>query len=392
MSIELGKFNQLEVVKEVDFGVYLDGGEEGEILLPTRYVPEDCKIGDFLNVFLYLDMDERLIATTLTPLVQVGQFACLEVSWVNQYGAFLNWGLMKDLFVPFSEQKMKMQVGRKYVVHAHLDEESYRIVASAKVERYLSKEKPEYTPEAEVNILIWQKTDLGFKAIIDNKYSGLLYENEIFCPLETGMEMKAFVKQVREDGKVDLILQKPGFEKIDDFSKTLLDYIKAHGGRINLNDKSPAEAINEQITAEMWSANLYLAMSFYFEKEGFSGFAHWMKKQSQEEMGHAYAMADYIIKRGGTAKVDKIDVVPNGWGTPLEVFEHVYKHECHVSQLVDKLVDVAAAEKDKATQDFLWGFVREQVEEEATAQGIVDKIKKAGDTGIFFVDSQLGQR
>ena len=188
-------------------------------------------------------MDERLIATTLTPFVQVGQFACLEVSWVNQYGAFLNWGLMKDLFVPFSEQKMKMQVGRKYVVHAHLDEESYRIVASAKVERYLLKEKPEYTPEAEVNILIWQKTDLGFKAIIDNKYSGLLYENEIFCPLETGMEMKAFVKQVREDGKVDLILQKPGFEKIDDFSKTLLDYIKAHGGRINLNDKSPAEDI-----------------------------------------------------------------------------------------------------------------------------------------------------
>ena len=204
MSIELGKFNQLEVVKEVDFGVYLDGGEEGEILLPTRYVPEDCKIGDFLNVFLYLDMDERLIATTLTPLVQVG---------------------------------------RKYVVHAHVDEESYRIVASAKVERYLSKEKPEYAPGAEVNILIWQKTDLGFKAIIDDMYSGLLYENEIFCPLETGMEMKAFVKQVREDGKVDLILQKPGFEKIDDFSKTLLDYIKEHGGRINLNDKSPAEDI-----------------------------------------------------------------------------------------------------------------------------------------------------
>jgi len=243
MNIELGKFNQLEVVKEVDFGVYLDGGEEGEILLPTRYVPEDCKIGDILNVFLYLDMDERLIATTLTPFVQVGQFACLEVSWVNQYGAFLNWGLMKDLFVPFREQKMKMQVGRKYVVHAHLDEESYRIVASAKVERYLSKEKPEYTAGEEVNILIWQKTDLGFKAIIDNKYSGLLYENEIFSLIETGMEMKAFVKQVREDGKVDLILQKPGFEKVDDFAKTLLDYIKEQGGRIHLNDKSPAEDI-----------------------------------------------------------------------------------------------------------------------------------------------------
>ena len=243
MNIELGKFNQLEVVKEVDFGVYLDGGEEGEILLPTRYVPEDCKIGDILNVFLYLDMDERLIATTLTPFVQVGQFACLEVSWGNQYGAFLNWGLMKDLFVPFREQKMKMQVGRKYVVHAHLDEESYRIVASAKVERYLSKEKPEYAAGEEVNILIWQKTDLGFKAIIDNKYSGLLYENEIFSSIETGMEMKAFVKQVREDGKVDLILQKPGFEKVDDFAKTLLDYIKEQGGRIHLNDKSPAEDI-----------------------------------------------------------------------------------------------------------------------------------------------------
>lgn len=243
MNIELGKYNQLEVVKEVDFGVYLDGGEDGEILLPTRYVPEDCKIGDILNVFLYLDMDERLIATTLTPFVQVGQFACLEVSWVNQYGAFLNWGLMKDLFVPFREQKMKMQVGRRYVVHAHLDEESYRIVASAKVERYLSKEQPEYASGDEVDILIWQKTDLGFKAIIDNKYSGLLYENEIFTSLETGMEMKAFVKQVREDGKVDLILQKPGFEKIDDFAKTLLDYIKEQGGRINLNDKSPAEDI-----------------------------------------------------------------------------------------------------------------------------------------------------
>ena len=243
MSIELGKYNQLEVVKEVDFGVYLDGGEEGAILLPTRYVPADCKLGDILNVFLYLDMDERLIATTLTPYVQVGQFACLEVSWVNEYGAFLNWGLMKDLFVPFREQKMKMQVGRKYVIHAHLDEESYRIVASAKVERYLSKDKPEYAAGDEVNILIWQKTDLGFKAIIDNKYSGLLYENEIFTSLETGMEMKAFVKQVREDGKVDLILQKPGFEKIDDFAKTLLDYIREQGGRISLNDKSPAEDI-----------------------------------------------------------------------------------------------------------------------------------------------------
>lgn len=166
MSIELGKFNTLRVVKEVDFGMYLDGGEEGEILLPSRYVPENCKPGDELTVFIYLDNEERLVATTLTPLVQVGEFACLEVAWINQYGAFLNWGLMKDLFVPFREQKMKMQVGKQYVIHAHLDDESYRIVASAKVDRYLSKEKAPYEPGQEVSILIWQKTDLGFKAIL----------------------------------------------------------------------------------------------------------------------------------------------------------------------------------------------------------------------------------
>ena len=243
MNIELGRFNQLEVVKQVDFGMYLDGGEEGEILLPNRYVPEDCKVGDILNVFLYLDIEERLIATTLTPLVQVGQFACLEVAWVNQFGAFLDWGLMKDLFVPFREQKMKMQVGKKYVVYAYIDEESYRIVASAKVEHYLSKGKAEYSPGDEVDILIWQKTDLGFKAIIDNRYSGLLYDNEIFSTLETGMKMKAFVKQVREDGKIDLMLQKTGFDRVEDFSKVLLEYIERHGGRMSLNDKSPADEI-----------------------------------------------------------------------------------------------------------------------------------------------------
>lgn len=151
-------------------------------------------------------------------------------------------------------------------------------------------------------------------------------------------------------------------------------------------------AINVQIAAEMWSANLYLSMSFYFEREGFSGFAHWMKKQHQEELAHACSMANYIIKRGGVAKVDKIDVVPAGFGSAIEVFEHAYTHECHLSKMIDNLVSVAGAERDNATQDFLWSFVREQVEEEATAQGIVDKLKKAGDAGIFFIDSQLGQR
>ncbi len=233
----------MKVVKEVDFGVYLDGDEDGEILLPKRYVPEECRPGDELNVFIYLDGDERLVATTLTPLVQVGEFACLEVAWVNEYGAFLNWGLMKDLFVPFREQKMKMQVGKRYVIHAHLDDESYRIVASAKVDRYLSKEPASYQTGDEVDVLIWQKTDLGFKAIIENKYSGLLYDSEIFQSLHTGDRVKAFIKQVREDGKIDLVLQKPGLAKVSDFSKTLFQYIEEHGGRISLNDKSPAEEI-----------------------------------------------------------------------------------------------------------------------------------------------------
>lgn len=273
MSIELGKFNRLKVVKSVDFGMYLDGGEEGEILLPARYVPEGCEIGDELNVFLYLDNEERLVATTLTPLVQVGEFAYLEVAWVNQYGAFLNWGLMKDLFVPFREQKMKMQVGKKYVIHAHLDDESYRIVASAKVDCYLSKEKAPYASGQEVDVLIWQKTDLGFKAIINNEYSGLIYESEVFQPLHTGMRLKAYVKQVREDGKIDLMIQRPGMGKVEDFSKILLDYIREQGGFTPMNDKSPADEIYalfgvSKKTFKKAVGDLYKKRLIVLEKDG----------------------------------------------------------------------------------------------------------------------------
>lgn len=241
--IKLGKYNQLEVVKEVDFGVYLNGDEDGEILLPKRYVPEGTKPGDVLNVFIYLDMEERLVATTLQPYVQVGEFACLEVAWVNQFGAFLNWGLMKDLFVPFREQKMKMQKGKRYVVYVHLDEESYRIVASAKVEHFLSTEKPDYQPGQEVEVLVWQRTELGYKVIVENKFSGMVYHNEIFQPLEVGMRLTAFIKQVRPDGKIDLVLQKAGARKVDDFSEVLWQYIKDNDGFTPLNDKTDAEVI-----------------------------------------------------------------------------------------------------------------------------------------------------
>lgn len=241
--IRLGRYNQLEVVKKVDFGVYLDGDEDGEILLPQRYVPEGCEAGDVLNVFIYLDMEERLVATTLQPYVQVGEFACLEVAWVNQYGAFLNWGLMKDLFVPYREQKAKMVKGGRYIVYVYIDEESYRIVASAKVEHFLSKEYPEYEAGEEVDALVWQRTDLGYKVIVDNKFYGMLYHNEIFQPLQPGKRVSAYVKQVRGDGKIDLELQKGGFEKVDSFAETLLQYITEHNGYITQNDKTDAVEI-----------------------------------------------------------------------------------------------------------------------------------------------------
>lgn len=173
--------------------------------------------------------------------------------------------------------------------------------------------------------------------------------------------------------------------------RTPVVYITPKRERIMISQKLQ-DAINGQITKEIWSANLYLSMAFYFDKEGFNGFANWMKKQSQEEMDHAYTMANYIIKRGGTARVGQIDAVPESWNSPLEVFEKVYEHECTVSKSIDDLVDIASAERDKATQDFLWSFVREQVEEEATASGIVDRIRKMGDSAIFNLDQQYGSR
>jgi predicted RNA-binding protein (virulence factor B family) len=246
MDIELGKFNRLKIVKEVDFGLYLDGGEEGEILLPARYVPYNYEIGQSIDVFVYLDNEERLIATTLKPYVQVGEFAYLQVSWVNQYGAFLDWGLMKDLFCPFREQKRKMEVGRSYIIHTHVDEESFRIMASAKVEHYLSTERPPYTPDEEVNLLVWQHTNMGYKVIIDNKYQGLVFDNQVFRELEVGDSLKGYIIQVRDDGKVDVALQKKGRQQTLDFADTLFNYMENNGGRCYLHDKSPAEEIYQR--------------------------------------------------------------------------------------------------------------------------------------------------
>lgn len=244
-NILLGDYNQLTVTKEVDFGLYLDGGDEGEILLPTRYVPKGVHIGDTLEVFVYLDQDERLVATTERPVAKVGEFGYMEVAWVNQYGAFLRWGLMKDLFCPFSEQKRKMVKGSRHIVHVHIDEESYRIMASAKVERYLSKETADYYHNEAVDLLVWQKTDMGYKVIIDNTYQGLVYDNQVFRPIHIGEHIRGYIDQVREDGKIDVMLQPSGRQQTIDFADALTDYLIAHGGTCPYGDKTDPETIKE---------------------------------------------------------------------------------------------------------------------------------------------------
>lgn len=244
--IHLGDYNRLVILREVEFGLYLDGGDEGEILLPKRYVPVHYTIGDALDVFVYLDQDERLVATTETPLAKVGEFAFLSCSWVNEYGAFLNWGLMKDLFCPFREQKKRMEIGHQYIVYVYVDEESYRIVSSAKVEHFLSSDKPSYKSGEEVDILVWQKTDLGFKVIIDNRYGGLIYSNQIFRLVHTGDQLKAYISMVREDGKIDVTLQPFGQKQTENFAEELLQYLRSHGGYCELGDKSDAELIKQR--------------------------------------------------------------------------------------------------------------------------------------------------
>lgn len=245
-TIKLGDYNRLEVTKRVDFGFYLDGGDEGDILLPKKVAPRGCGVGDEIDVFVYLDQEERLVATTETPLAKVGDFACLEVAWVNEYGAFLKWGLLKDLFCPFREQKMRMQKGNRYIVYVTVDEDSYRLMATAKVDKHLSLEPPPYNHGDKVSLLVWQKTDLGFKVIVDNKYGGLVYKDQVFQTLTTGDRLDGYIDHVRQDGKIDVTIQPTGRRQTEEFSETLLAYLRRNGGHCDLGDKSPAELIAER--------------------------------------------------------------------------------------------------------------------------------------------------
>jgi len=245
--VQLGQYNDLEVVKRVDFGVYLDGGEEfGEILLPERYVPEGLKPGETVHVFVHTDSEDRVIATTEKPKAVVGDFAFLKVVSVNPFGSFLDWGLMKDLLLPSGEQKGKLEPGDSCVVRVYLDPKSNRVAASQKFDKFLDKTQPNFKSGQEVSLLIVRKTDLGYLALVNKTHLGLLYDNEIFDPLAEGDEKKGFIKRVREDGKIDLTLVKPGYQKVDAISTDILAQLKASGGFLPVTDKTAPDIIYKQ--------------------------------------------------------------------------------------------------------------------------------------------------
>lgn len=241
--IKIGKINRLQVLRSTDYGLILEGGDLGDILMPNRYVCGDWKEGDFVEVFLMLDTEDRLTATTARPLAMVGEFAALRVVSVTGIGAFLDWGLPKDLFVPFREQKMELREGQVAVVRIYLDEASGRIAASCKLDKFLDRTPAKYKTGEKVNLLICAQTDLGYKAIINGRHWGILFFNEVFQPLERGQKIDGFIKQVRPDGKIDLCLQKPGFEKVTDLTEVILKAIREQGGFMPVTDKSPPEEI-----------------------------------------------------------------------------------------------------------------------------------------------------
>ena len=238
----LGQLNRLVVKKQVEFGVYLDGNSWGDILLPRRYVPKTADIGSSVEVFLYLDSEDQLIATTEKPLVMVGQVAQMKVVATTKVGAFLNWGLKKDLLVPFAEQNVPMQQDYSYLVYCLVDK-SNRIVASSKLDKFIGKTTPDYQAGQEVDIIVAEPTDLGYKVVVDHQHWGLLYKDQIFKPLKRGYSCKAYVQKVRTDGKLDLILDKPGYGKTLDLTGQILQKLQQSGGELALSDKSSPDDI-----------------------------------------------------------------------------------------------------------------------------------------------------
>lgn len=237
--VEIGKINKLTIKRKLDYGAHLDGGESGNILLPKKHVPKRCQPGDDIEVFVYLDREGRLRATTQKPYATVGQFAKLRVVANSSSGAYLDWGLQKDLLVPKREQHAEMEEGKSYVVFVFLDKKTKRITASSKLDKFIGLQAPKYDEGEEVNLFICDKTNLGYKVIVDNSHWGIVYKNEVFQKLHTGQHLKGYIKIIREDFKIDISLQKTGYKRVDDISQSILKTIKDLGGSIAVTDKSP---------------------------------------------------------------------------------------------------------------------------------------------------------
>lgn len=244
--MNIGEYNELRINRMVDFGAYLIDDDTHKVLLPKRYLTPDMQVGKTVRVFVYNDSENRPVATTEEPHAVVGDFALMRVKAVNKVGAFLDWGLVaKDLLVPFREQRVDMKVGRSYIVRVYLDEASQRIVASAKLAKFLNQSEPNYYHRQKVEALVVQRSDLGYRVIINNAHWGQIYQNETYQDVNIGDRLTAFVKQVRPDGKIDVTIAKIEKMRVDDLSDRILDYLQAHGGEMSITDKSSPDDINK---------------------------------------------------------------------------------------------------------------------------------------------------
>lgn len=271
--IRIGREYELDVIKETDFGYFLDAEDLGEILLPRKLAPADLAVGDYVVVFLYLDSEDRPVATTQKPKARAGEFAYLQVKDTTQVGAFLDWGLNKDLLVPFAEQHRPMEVGKSYLVYIYINEQDGRIVASSKVDKFIDEERPHtFKPKQPVDLIIANSTDLGFKAIVNNKHWGVLYKDDVQQRLSFGQSIKGYIKNVRPDGKIDLMLHS-GKEKLDKNAGIIKDYLEKHGGYSNLHDKSDPKEIYRTFGLSKAAfkkaiGNLYKQRIITLEKDG----------------------------------------------------------------------------------------------------------------------------
>lgn len=243
--IELGNYNTLKILRETAVGLFLGDDDVDDLLLPLKYVPDDFRIGDDINVFCYLDHEERPIATTLKPLIKRNSFGCLRVAEVNDFGAFLDWGLEKHLLVPFREQQTKMIEGESYVVFCYLDEKTFRLVASSRLDKFTENEEISLNPKEEVDLLVSRRSELGWNVIINNKYQGLVFKSEVFQPMKVGATLKGYVKKIREDNKIDISLKPIGHLGLEPAAKQIFEQLELANGYIPIHDKSSPEDIQE---------------------------------------------------------------------------------------------------------------------------------------------------